>query len=297
MKTVLCATLLGALAIAWARDSAVTAYSESILAWQKHRETGLRSPDGWLTLAGLFWFTPGQAQTIGSASDADFVLPKSVPPQVGKLLLADGKITFANLGGDAVTVDGKPVNSPVTLSFDEENPSVVRVGSVSFFIIQRGDRFGVRAKDSDSIVLKDFAGMQFYAINPELHFADAKLVPDVKKIPILNVVGQTDMEESPGVVEFVYEGATYHLRPIYEGKTLFFLFKDPTNKTETYPAGRMLNTPLPVNGTVNLDFNRSYNPPCTFTPYATCPLPPKENTLPIPVTAGEMRYGKGRPEV
>jgi uncharacterized protein (DUF1684 family) len=297
MKAVFCATLLGALAIAWAKDTAVTAYSESILAWQKHRETGLRSPDGWLTLAGLFWLTPGQAQTIGSASDADFVLPKSAPPQVGKLLLADDKITFTNLGGDAVTVGSKPVNSPVTLSFDEDNPSVVRAGSVSFFVIRRSDRFGVRAKDSDSAVLKNFAGMKFYTINPELHFADAKLVPDVKKIPILNVVGLTDMEETPGVVEFVYKGTTYHLRPIYEGKTLFFLFKDPTNKTETYPAGRMLNTALPVNGKVDLDFNRSYNPPCTFTPYATCPLPPKENTLPMPVTAGEMRYGKGHPEV
>jgi hypothetical protein len=104
------------------------------------------------------------------------------------------------------------------------------------------------------------------------------------------------MEDSPGVVEFTYKGETYHLRPIYEGKTLFFLYKDPTNKTETYQAGRMLNTPLPQNGIVNLDFNRSYNPPCTFTPYATCALPPKENNLSFPVTAGEKRYGKGHPE-
>jgi hypothetical protein len=273
------------------------AYSESIVAWQKHREAGLRSPDGWLTLAGLFWLTPGQAQTIGSRSDADLVLPKSAPLQLGKLLLSGGKITFTNLGGAIVSVDNKPVSSPVLLSFDEDNPSIVRAGSVSFFIIQRGDRFAVRAKDSESVVLKSFTGTKFYPINPALHFADAKLVPDVKKIPILNVVGQTDMEESPGVVEFVYHGTTCHLRPIYEGKTLYFLFKDPTNKTETYPAGRMLNTPLPVNGKVDLDFNRSYNPPCTFTPYATCPLPPKENTLPIPITAGEMRYGKGHPEV
>lgn len=104
------------------------------------------------------------------------------------------------------------------------------------------------------------------------------------------------MEESPGVVEFTYKGATYHLRPIYEGKTLFFLFKDPTNKINTYQAGRMLNTPLPEKGRVDLDFNRSYNPPCTFTPYATCPLPPKENELPFAVDAGEMRYGKGHAE-
>jgi uncharacterized protein (DUF1684 family) len=101
------------------------------------------------------------------------------------------------------------------------------------------------------------------------------------------------MQDSPGVVEFTYRGAKHSLRPIYEGKTLFFLYKDPTNRTLTYQAGRMLNTPLPEKGKVDLDFNRSYNPPCTFTPFATCPLPPKENTLPFPVEAGEKRYGEG----
>jgi uncharacterized protein len=97
-------------------------------------------------------------------------------------------------------------------------------------------------------------------------------------------------------VEFQYRGQTYRLRPVFEGKTLFFLYADPTNKSTTYQAGRMLNTPLPVDGKVNLDFNRSYNPPCTFTPYATCSVPPKENRLPFPVEAGEKRYGSGHPE-
>jgi uncharacterized protein (DUF1684 family) len=144
--------------------------------------------------------------------------------------------------------------------------------------------------------LKNFAGVTFFPVNPALHF-EARLIPDVKKIPILNILGKTDLEESPGVVEFRYQGKTQHLRPIYEGKTLFFLFKDPTNKELTYQAGRMLNTPLPVDGKVDLDFNRSYNPPCTFTPYATCPLPPKENELPFAVEAGEKRYGKGHVEL
>jgi uncharacterized protein (DUF1684 family) len=134
--------------------------------------------------------------------------------------------------------------------------------------------------------------MKYFPVNPEFRF-DAKFIPAAKKIPILNILGQTDLEESPGVVEFTYQGTVYRLRPIYEGKTLFFLFKDPTNRVNTYQAGRMLNTPLPENGKVDLDFNRSYNPPCTFTPYATCPLPPKENTLPFAVEAGEMRYNKG----
>jgi uncharacterized protein (DUF1684 family) len=296
MKTIFLAAVLGAFALAWAEPKVSTNYAESIRAWQKHRDDGLRAPDGWLTLAGLFWLQPGHQQTIGSADGEDFVLPQPAPPHLGKLLLGDGRITFTNLAGAGVTVDGKPIDGPVTLSFDNEKPTVVHAGPISFLAIQRGDRFALRAKDSDSSVLKNFAGMKFFPINAELHFPDAKLLPDPTKIPILNVLGQTDLEDSPGVVEFVYRGTTYHLRPIFEDKTLYFLFKDPTNRTQTYQAGRMLNTPLPVDGKVDLDFNRSYNPPCTFTPYATCPLPPKENVLPIPVIAGEMRYGKGHPE-
>jgi len=264
-----------------------TSYADSIKAWQEHRNAGLRKPDSWLALVGLFWLNPGD-NTIGSAASNNFVLPKgSAPEHVGTVHLGTGdKITFLQAGQSAA----KP------LSYDDENPDVVQAGTVSFFVIKRGDRFALRAKDSQSPVLTNFKGLTFFPVNPALHF-EARLIPDVKKIPILNVLGATDLEESPGVVEFTYQGKTQHLRPIYEGKTLFFLFKDSTNKELTYQAGRMLNTPLPVNGKVDLDFNRSYNPPCTFTPYATCPLPPKENYLPFAVEAGEKRYGKGHAEL
>ena len=261
-------------------------YTDSIRAWQKHRDTGLRAENGWLTLVGLFWLKPGD-NSIGSAPNSDLVLPKTAPAEVGRLHLADGKVTFTDPSGTV-----KP------LSFDEKKPDIVKAGSVSFFVIQRGDKLGVRAKDSASPALKNFEGMSYFPINPAMRFK-AKLIPDVKKIPILNVLGQTEMEESPGWVEFTHQGHAYRLRPIYEdtakGRTLYFLFKDLSNKTATYAAGRMLNVPLPVNGKVDLDFNRSYNPPCTFTPYATCPLPPNENRLPFAVEAGELRYKDGHP--
>ena len=263
-----------------------TSYTDSIKAWQEHRNAGLRKPDSWLTLVGLFWLNPGD-NTIGSASTNNFVLPKSsAPAEVGTLHLDGDKITFHPSDGSA----------PRPLSYDGEQPDVIQAGSVSFFVIKRGDRFAIRAKDSQSPTLKNFAGLTFFPVNPDLHF-EAKFIPDVEKIPILSVLGTTDLEESPGIVEFTYHGQTHHLRPIYEGKTLFFLFKDLTNKDLTYQAGRMLNTPLPVDGKVDLDFNRAYNPPCTFTPYATCPLPPKENHLPFAVDAGEKRYGKGHAEL
>ncbi|HEY7304483.1 MAG TPA: DUF1684 domain-containing protein, partial [Bryobacteraceae bacterium] len=237
---------------------------------------------------GLFWLKPGD-NSIGSAPSNDFVLPEgSAPAHVGGLRMSNGKIAFTAADG-----------SSRVLSYDDEKPDMVRTGTVSFYVIKRGDRFFVRAKDSASPILKNFRGTTFFPVNPELRF-HAKFVPDAKMIPIHNVLQQTDEEQSPGFVEFTYRGQQCRLRPIYEktaeGKTLFFLFKDPTNKAETYQAGRMLNTPLPVNGAVDLDFNRSYNPPCTFTPYATCPLPPRENRLPFPVTAGEKRYGNGHAE-
>ena len=257
-------------------------YTDSIRAWQQKRDAGLRSPNSWLTLVGLFWLKPGD-NTIGSADSNDFVLPKgSTPAQVGRLRLEGTTVTFI-----------KPDGSSQILSYDDEKPDVVHAGSVSFYVIQRSGRLGVRAKDSASPALKSFEGMKYFPINPELHF-QAALIPAPKKIPILNILGQTDLEDSPGIVEFTYRGEKYHLRPIYEDDTLFFLFKDPTNRTQTYQAGRMLNTPKPVDGKVDLDFNLSYNPPCTFTPYATCPLPPKENTLPFPVEAGEKRYKNRR---
>jgi uncharacterized protein (DUF1684 family) len=261
-----------------------TTYTDSIHQWQRERDRALRSPNGWLTLVGLFWLHPGD-NTIGSGERNDLVLPKgSAPERVGTLRLNSGRVTLV-----------RPDGSTCALSYDEEKPDMVQAGSVSFYIIKRGDRLAVRAKDAASPTLKSFRGMRYFPVDPALHF-EAKFISDEKKIPILNILGETELEKSPGVVEFDYKGQQYRLRPIFEGDTLFFLYKDPTNRTDTYQAGRMLNTPLPKDGKVDLDFNRSYNPPCTFTPYATCPLPPKENTLPFPVTAGEMRYGTGHAE-
>lgn len=279
--------LIGMVVFALTAVSAASSdYLDSIKAWQQHRDQGLRSPTGWLTLVGLFWLNPGD-NTIGSAPSNNFVLPRnSAPDRVGTLHLDAGKITFH-------PADGSPAKE---LSYDEDHPTSIDAGSVKFYVIKRGDRFAVRAKDSAAPALKHFTGMSYFPVNSAFHF-EARLIPDVKKIPILNILGETELQESPGFVEFTYKGTAYRLRPIYENKTLFFLFKDPTNKTLTYQAGRMLNTPLPVDGKVDLDFNRSYNPPCTFTPYATCPLPPKENTLPFAIDAGEKRYGKGHAEL
>ena len=264
-------------------------YRAEIKAWQQDREAGLRSDSGWLTVAGLFWLQPGK-NTIGSGETSDFLLPKHAPPQIGVLEVDGTEVTFRNLAGDQVTVNRKPVSSPVVLKHSsDDDGDVVQSGSISFFVIERGGKLAVRVKDRESQMLKNFKGTEFFPINPEFRF-EARFTPSAAKIPVPNILGGTEMEDSPGVVDFDYRGQTYQLRPVIEDKTLFFIFRDLTSKKETYPAGRMLNTPMPENGKVMLDFNRAYNPPCAFTPYATCPLPPKSNTLPIRIEAGELRY-------
>jgi uncharacterized protein (DUF1684 family) len=265
-------------------------YRKQILGWQQHREAGLRSPTGWLTLAGLFWLKPGK-NSIGSGETSDFLLPKDAPTQVGIFHVSGKEVTFENLGSGEVTVNGKPVTGTVKLNHaeDDDKSDKIEAGPILFYVMDRDDRLAVRVKDRESETLKNFKGTEFFPINPEFRF-EAKFIENPMKIPVPNVLGKTEMQESPGVVEFTFRGQTFRMRPVFEGKTLFFIFKDPTSKKETYQAGRMVNTPLPENGKVTLDFNRAYNPPCIFTPYATCPLPPKENILPIRIEAGELRY-------
>lgn len=272
---------------------APSGYRDQILAWQQHREEGLRSPTGWLTLAGLFWLKPGD-NTIGSGVTSDFLLPHDAPTQVGVFRLSGKDVTFTSLTGSTVTLNGKPVTRTVTLKHneDEDKSDKLDVGPVEFCVIDRDQRLAVRVKDRNSQILKSFKGTEFFPINPEFRF-EAKFIDKPEKVPVPNVLGKTNMEESPGLVEFSYHGKTFQMRPLYEGKTLFFVFRDLTSKKETYQGGRMVNTPLPENGKVILDFNRAYNPPCIFTPYATCALPLKENILPVRIEAGELRYGSG----
>jgi uncharacterized protein len=268
-------------------------YRDQILAWQKHREEGLRSPTGWLTLAGLFWLKPGD-NTIGSGETSDFLLPHDAPTQVGVFQVAGSEVTFTSLMGGAATLNGKPLKGPATLKHDEDEDKCDKIdaSAVQFYVIDRDQRLAVRVKDRNSQILKSFKGTEFFPINAAFRF-EAKFIDKPGKVPVPNVLGKTEMQESPGLVEFAYQGRSVRMRALYEGKTLFFVFRDLTSKKETYQGGRMVNTPLPENGKVILDFNKAYNPPCTFTPYATCALPLKENILPVRIEAGELRYGGG----
>jgi uncharacterized protein (DUF1684 family) len=174
-----------------------------------------------------------------------------------------------------------------------DSSDVLKVGRLSLFAIRRGERFGIRLKDPDSEYRRGFTRLEYFPAG-EAWRLTARFVPEPKKIPILNVLGQTEESECPGYAVFHLAGQELRLYPILEepgAKELFYIFKDQTSGKETYGAGRFLYSDLPRDGKVVLDFNKAYNPPCSFTPYATCPLPPPENRLPVRVEAGEKKYG------
>jgi len=249
-----------------------------IEAWQKNRATRLQAEDGWLSLVGLVWLNEGANKL----------------PEMGTFTLKNGKVLLKPDAG--LAVDGKPITSTMELKSDTDpnGPTVVTAGSKRFQIIKRSDRYGVRIKDAQSEARRNFKGLDYYPIDSKWR-VEAKLEPHnpEKKIPITNIVGQTTDEVSPGALVFTLDGKTYRLDPILEqGSTDYFvIFKDETSHDTTYPAGRYLYaSPAGPDGKVVLDFNKAYNPPCVFTPFATCPLPPLQNRLSLRVEAGEKNY-------
>jgi len=252
---------------------AVSTYESEILSWRQEREAKLRAPDGWLSLAGLSWFHEG-ANRFGKDPACDIPLPDG-PAQAGVFEFHHGKVM---LNGREIKPDdaGEPIH----------------VGRVNLFVIQRSDKVGIRVKDPESDARRNFHGLESFPISEQYRVA-ARWVAEPRDIPILNMLGQTSPSPSPGYAVFRLHGQELKLRPIIEepgAKELFYIFRDQTAGKETYDAGRFFYSEMPRDGKVVLDFNKAYNPPCVFTPYATCPLPPPENRLPLRIEAGEKKY-------
>jgi len=256
------------------------AYRSQIEEWRRQRETALKADGGWLTVTGLFWLHQG-ANTFGAGTGHDIELPAGPGVEAGVFELHGGKVM--------VRLDGRTRQ----LRTDAEGqPDAVTMGSLTMFPILRGGQYGIRLKDNNSRLRKEFTGLHYFPVN-EQYRVTTHLIPDAKKIPILNVLGQVEETPSPGYVEFELRGQKLRLTPVVETPgMLFFIFRDLTAGHETYGSGRFLDTELGKDGAVVLDFNKAYNPPCAFTPYATCPLPPKENRLPVRIEAGELKYAR-----
>ncbi len=261
----------------------------SIESWRAKRLERLTGPEGWLTLIGLHWLQPG-GNTVGSAADNQIVLTAG-PAHFGVVSLSgEGQVAFAPVPDPAIAVDGQPAHKTGLNYRDEEKATVVRAGTVSFHVIQRGGKIGLRVKDSASPRRTHFAGLDYFAVDPAWRIT-ARWEPfeHPREIMITNVLGQTEPAIAPGRAVFVHDGQPVALLAIDEapGEPLFFVISDQTSGNETYAASRFLYADRPQGGEIVLDFNRAYNPPCAFTPFATCPLPPRENRLPFPVRAGE----------
>ncbi len=267
-----------------------------IAGWRAERLAALTKPDGWLTLIGLHFLKEG-ANRVGSAKDNDIVLAAG-PAQVGvATLAADGSVSFAVANGVDARVDGQAKSTAVLqLAEGKTKPTLVSVGTVSFFVIERGGKKALRVKDSASPRRTHFMGLDYFPIDLTWQIEARWLAFDPpRQVPITSVLGHVSSEPVPGKAVFERNGKTYELLAIDEGadEPLFFVISDATSGKETYPAARFIYAERPKDGRIILDFNRAENPPCAFTPFATCPLPPKENRLPFAVTAGEKNYRGG----
>lgn len=269
-------------------------YIKEINDWHQNRISRLKLENGWLNLVGLFWLKEGE-NTFGSAKDNNIVFPDGAPEYIGTITLHDST-TVMKVNNDVnVSVAGESF-SEIELANDMTgNPTLAESGYFKWFIIKRGEKYGIRLRNLNAPLLKDFKGIERFPVNSDWKIT-ADFIPfdPPKIIDIPTVLGTIEKESSPGKVTFTIEGMNFSLTPVSSGSGLFFVFADKTNGEETYGAGRFLYTAGPDSaGKVIIDFNKAYNPPCAFTKYATCPLPSKENQLKIRITAGEMKYGEG----
>jgi uncharacterized protein (DUF1684 family) len=299
LPTVLAAgALLLPLAPAFAETTAAVnpTYVQKIEDLRKERVEDLKKEDSWLSLVGLFWLDEGENRFGSDAGNTKVILPEGKAPAQAGVLIRDGKkVRVRAAPGAGLTSAGKPVTELELAADSSGEPTVLELGTLSFFVIERGDRIGVRVKDKASPVRTAFHGLDFYPIRPEWRI-DARFEPynPPKKVKIPNVLGQVTESDSPGGVVFDWQGKTYRLDVLGSVEDgLSTIFADATSGHETYGAGRFLELGKLENGKVEVDFNTAYNPPCAFTSFATCPLPPEQNKLALAVTAGEKKFGEG----
>lgn len=271
------------------------AYRQEIERWHASRIARLTAPDGWLSLVGLEWLQPG-TNRIGSSADNDMVLAR-MPAHLGTITWADdGTLSILLDNGQGATIDGKVETSAVMLDDSHAHPTTVAFGSVDFIAIDRGGRKGLRVRDSEAETRARFAGIARFPVDPAWRIvADWQPLDPPFPLATGTVIGTIENYPAPGKAVFERDGRRYELYPVIEvpGDTqLFLIFADATSGRETYGAARFLYAGMPRDRKIVLDFNKAYNPPCAFTPYATCPLAPPENRLALRVEAGELKYRK-----
>ena len=285
--------LLATAFVALVSAKAQTDYVKEIEKWRSDEERDLKKDNGWLTVAGLFWLKDG-INTVGSGPKFDVRLTDNFKQgRFGEINFHNGSATLKVESGVKAQSDGKNISTIDLVSDEKGKPTQIQTGSQTFYLIKREERFGIRLKDNNSEARRMFKGLKWFPVDESYKVValfDAFTAPTEVKIP--NILGGNFKMKSPGILKFTLKGKEYSLQPLDEGENkLFIIFRDASNLNETYSAGRFLYADMPVNGQVVLDFNQAVNPPCAFTPFATCPLPPPQNDLPIEIKAGAKRYG------
>jgi uncharacterized protein (DUF1684 family) len=266
------------------------AANEAAANWQAKHEVDYRRD--WVTIAGLYDLKPGD-NTAGSASTNDIVLPASVPAQLGRFILEGQQVRFEPAREALATLGDAPVIAPVDLRDDSETEEdELVVGDIRLVIHLSGERRSLRVRDPNGTLAKGFRGFSWFPIDPKYRVI-GRLIrdPQSQMLEVGNTYGDVDEYKSEGVVEFTIEGQTVRLRPFTtRPNRLYFVFRDASSGQETYETARFLYSDLHEDGTTLLDFNEAYNPPCAFNPNTTCPIPLRENRLPVKILAGEKAY-------
>ncbi len=262
--------------------------------WRLQRYNELHAPDGWTSLVGLHWLEH-KAHYIGSGPGSGIRLAVG-PAKLGMVARNGDTVTFTPERGVALSVDGKPLTGRIRFHSDRDaTPTKIAFddGRGQLSLIHRGERFALRVKHADAYSRSGFTGLDYWPGGPDWR-VKARFVPHPvgKTLPIVDITGLTTDMPNAGALEFERDGKTWRLEALGEpGRELFVIFGDRTSGHGSYPAGRYLDLPAPdASGNVVIDFNHAYNPPCAFTPFATCPLTPPENRLDLRVEAGEQAY-------
>jgi hypothetical protein len=264
-------------------------YAASIAAWDAERDARLRSPDGWLALVGLHWLTDGSHDVGSDPGNPIHLSGRGVPPRAGSLEIARGHAIYR-----PKTDSRAAAEVPLTDDLGG-SPTIIELGSLRFHLVRRGERLGLRVRDTEAPILKAFPGVPRFPIDPAWRVTGRlERPPGLRTVDVPDVLGEVRQEESPGVVHLTIAGQDLALEALQEDdNALWLIFGDATNGQETYSGGRFLvSDPVAQDGSVVVDFNLAYNPPCVFSPYATCPLPWPANVLPVAVRAGERVPGQ-----
>lgn len=293
MKILAMITAFTCLAILGSKAQTSPAYKKELDAWVANRIAGLKADDGWLNLVGLHWLAEGK-NTFGSGVGNDVIFPEnSIAENAGYFNRSGNRVTMVAENGAAIQVDGQLVTNEVVIyAADITAAPVASSGSLRWSVIKREDKIGIRVRDLSAPLAAHFTGIARFAAD-EKWVVPAKLQAAVTpaSIAITNVIGQTTVQKTPGKLVFSIAGKQYTLDALEEGDELFIVFGDATSGVTTYPSGRFVYAKKPgADGNTVIDFNKAYNPPCAFTSYATCPLPPSQNILPVAITAGEKDY-------